>query len=64
VITLGSPVIGGPKYTAVAQAYRQRGSDLDAIETWVEDRNQIPLKVPVTAVYSRLDGVVSWPNLH
>src|SRR6266542_797647 len=60
VITLGSPVTGGPKYTAIAQAYRQRGLDLDAIETWVEDRNRTPLEVPVTAIYSRLDGIVSW----
>jgi pimeloyl-ACP methyl ester carboxylesterase len=60
VITLGSPVIGGPKYTAVAQVYRQRGFDVDAIETWVQDRNRTPLEVPVTAIYSRLDGIVSW----
>jgi hypothetical protein len=32
VITLGSPVIGGPKYTAVADVYRRQGYDLDAIE--------------------------------
>ena len=31
VITLGSPVIGGPKYTAVADVYRRQGYDLDAI---------------------------------
>jgi pimeloyl-ACP methyl ester carboxylesterase len=35
VITLGSPVVGGPKYTAVAGAYRRRGIDLDAIEAEV-----------------------------
>lgn len=60
VITLGSPVIGGPKYTAVAGLYRGRGYNLDAIETWIENRNQIPMEVPVTAIYSRLDGIVSW----
>jgi esterase/lipase len=60
VITLGSPVVGGPKYTAVAGAYRLRGIDLDAIEAAVAERNRLPLDTPVTAVYSRSDGVVAW----
>jgi pimeloyl-ACP methyl ester carboxylesterase len=60
VITLGSPVVGGPKYTAVAEAYRRRGIDLDAIEAEVAARNRQPLETPVTAVYSRSDGVVAW----
>lgn len=60
VITLGTPVIGGPKYTAVAVAYRRRGIDLDAIEAQVAARNREPLPVPVTAIYSRSDGVVAW----
>jgi len=60
VITLGSPVVGGPKYTAVAEAYRRRGVDLDAIEAEVEARNIRPLETPVTAVYSRNDAVVAW----
>jgi pimeloyl-ACP methyl ester carboxylesterase len=60
VITLGSPVVGGPKYTAVAGEYRRRGIDLDAIEAEVAARNGQPLETPVTAVYSRSDGVVAW----
>jgi pimeloyl-ACP methyl ester carboxylesterase len=60
VITLGSPVIGGPKYTAVADVYRRQGYDLDAIEAGVADRERIPLQVPVTAIYSKTDGVVAW----
>ncbi len=60
VITLGSPVIGGPKYTAVAGAYRRRGVDLDAIEAEVAARNELPLETAVTAIYSRSDGVVAW----
>ena len=60
VITLGSPVVGGPKYTAVAGAYRRRGVDLDAIEAEVAARNRQPFETPVTAVYSRSDGVVAW----
>jgi pimeloyl-ACP methyl ester carboxylesterase len=60
VITLGSPVVGGPKYTAVADVYRRRGFDLDAIEAAVAERNRVTLRVPVTAIYSRSDGVVAW----
>lgn len=60
VITLGSPVTGGPKYTAVAPYYRLRGVDIDEIERKVEEREAVPLKVPVTAIFSRSDGVVAW----
>ncbi|TFG95332.1 MAG: alpha/beta fold hydrolase, partial [Myxococcales bacterium] len=60
VITLGSPVVGGPKYTAVAGAYRRRGIDLDEIEAQVAARNRQSLETPVTAVYSRSDAVVAW----
>ena len=60
VVTLGSPVVGGPKYTAVAEAYRRQGIDLDAIEAEVAERNRQPLEVPVTALYSRRDAVVAW----
>ena len=60
VITLGSPVIGGPKYTAVAPFYRQMGFDVEEIAREVEARYDQPLEVPVTAIYSRGDGVVAW----
>lgn len=60
VVTLGSPVIGGPKYTRVASIVSRQGWDIDEIEQAVEDRKRVPLKVPVTAIYSRRDGVVSW----
>ena len=60
VITLGSPVVGGPKYTAVAEAFSRRGLDLDEVEAEVAARNRQPLETPVTAVYSRSDGVVAW----
>jgi len=60
VITLGSPVVGGPKYTAVADAFADRGSSMDDIERLVDERYSTPLNVPVTAIYSKLDGVVAW----
>jgi len=60
VVTLGTPVVGGPKYTAVADFYRRQGVDLDAIESEVDARYATPIRVPVTAVYSKRDGIVAW----
>lgn len=60
VVTLGSPVVGGPRYTAVGLWYRLRGLDLRRIETDVAARYRKPLQVPVTAVWSRRDGIVAW----
>jgi esterase/lipase len=57
VITLGTPVVGGPKYTVVARWFRR---DMAAIEAEIELRNQISLRTPVTAIYSRADAVVAW----
>jgi pimeloyl-ACP methyl ester carboxylesterase len=60
VVTLGTPVVGGPKYTLAAKAYRRRGIDVDAIERLAAEMNRTPLGVPVTAIYSRKDSVVAW----
>jgi hypothetical protein len=57
VITLGTPVVGGPKYTVVARRFQQ---DMAAIEAEIELRNRISLCTPVTAIYSRADAVVAW----
>lgn len=60
VITLGTPVIGGPKYTVVAKAFLSRGIDIEAIAAEVEIRNRISFTAPVVAIYSRRDAVVAW----
>jgi pimeloyl-ACP methyl ester carboxylesterase len=60
VVTLGAPVVGGPKYTLTARAYRRRGIDLDAIEAAVDARESVPLRRPVSAIFSRRDRVVAW----
>ncbi|MFK7894997.1 MAG: esterase/lipase family protein [Myxococcota bacterium] len=60
VVTLGSPVIGGPKYTSTARVARAQGLDIDAIEAAVDERKSVPLRVPLTAIYSRTDGIVAW----
>ena len=60
IVTLGSPVIGGPRYTATSEWYRSHGHDLAAIERAVKDRYATPLRVPVTAIFSKRDGIVAW----
>lgn len=61
VITMGTPLIGGPKYTSVGQIYALReGLDLDAFELEVHARNSIGLSQPLTVIYSKSDGIVGW----
>ncbi len=61
VITFGSPIVGGAKYTALADAYRARGADLDEEERELARRAVLAPHIAITAIYSRRDGVVSWP---
>lgn len=61
VITMGTPIIGGPKYTALSQYYAaEAGLDLDRFELEVHERNSIGIRQPVTSIYSKSDGVVGW----
>jgi alpha-beta hydrolase superfamily lysophospholipase len=58
LFTLGTPVVGGPRCTAVAYAYR--GHDLDALARLVAAAERAPIRIPVTAIWSRRDGIVAW----
>jgi len=58
VITLGTPVVGGPQHTRVGFAYDAR--ERARIAATIRKRNRIPIRVPITAVYSRRDGIVAW----
>jgi pimeloyl-ACP methyl ester carboxylesterase len=60
VVTYGSPVVGGPKFTATAAAYRRAGYDLDEIEAEVARRAERPIRRPITAIFTRSDRVVDW----
>lgn len=61
VITMGSPLIGGPKYTSVGSLYaRLNQLDMDTFEAEIHERNLIGLEQPITAIYSKSDGVVGW----
>jgi hypothetical protein len=60
VITYGTPAIGGPTYTLGAQAFGRAESE--RIRTMITELDrQNPIPVPITAVFTRRDRVVSWP---
>lgn len=61
IVTLGTPLIGGPKYTSVGAVFaRQNGIDLDEFEKYVHEINSLGLPQPITSIYSKSDGVVGW----
>ena len=61
VITLGTPVLGGPKYTAAAERFAAQAQiDLDEFEKEVHARNSIGIRQPLTCIFSKSDGVVGW----
>lgn len=60
IVTMGTPVVGGPKYTFTARHYARRGVDLDAIEARIAVRNAEPIATPITAIYTRADEIVAW----
>lgn len=62
VITLASPVVGGPKYTTAAEVFRRRNVDVDWIADETMKRFERPITQPITAIYSRRDGVVGWES--
>lgn len=59
VITYGTPVVGGARFTAVARAYGAGDHDpAEDLTTRLDTAS--PIQVPLTAVFSRRDGVVAW----
>jgi len=61
VITMGTPLIGGPKYTSGAAKFASdHGIDIEGFELEVHERNSAGLKQPLTVIYTKTDGVVGW----
>lgn len=60
IVTLGSPLVGGPKYSVVGGLYAALGWNLDEIEATVAERNRVRIAAPTTCIYSRRDGIVAW----
>jgi pimeloyl-ACP methyl ester carboxylesterase len=60
VITLGSPfALHDPRHSRAEPIYRRR-SHLYAVSVPTREQVARPIPVPSTAVFSRLDGIVSW----
>jgi pimeloyl-ACP methyl ester carboxylesterase len=61
VITMGTPIIGGPKFTSISKYYSKlKTLDLERFEQAIHQRNAIGLKQAITSIYSKTDGVVGW----
>ncbi len=59
IIALGSPLVGGPKYTFTAPWYRRKGMDMDKAERKVnayESRTALPC--PMLSIFTPHDGMV------
>jgi pimeloyl-ACP methyl ester carboxylesterase len=61
VVTLGSPVRGGTRGTRIGpRVSRATGLSVEQLTRILVERQRRAIRVPVTAIYSRTDGVVSW----
>jgi pimeloyl-ACP methyl ester carboxylesterase len=59
VITYGTPVVGGPTHTIGARSYGPQESA--RISALLEEHHAAsPISVPITAIFTRRDGIVSW----
>ena len=58
VLTFGTPVVGGPKYTRAAARYG--AAEVERVAAAIEERQRVLIRIPVTSVYSRNDGIVDW----
>jgi pimeloyl-ACP methyl ester carboxylesterase len=58
VITYGTPVTGGAAHTTIARASGRADADTERVARRL--RPSTPVDVPLTVVFSRRDGIVSW----
>lgn len=59
VTTYGSPIIGGPVYTAAAGAYSEEQRAHIVLRVAEREREH-PIRVPISTIFSRIDGIVDW----
>jgi dienelactone hydrolase len=59
VITYGTPVVGGPSFTVVASSYGEEECRRITEISAAHDRAN-PIQVPVTAIFTKRDGIVAW----
>jgi pimeloyl-ACP methyl ester carboxylesterase len=59
VVTFGTPIIGGAKYTATADSFRKNGIDLDWIEREIAKREHTPITQAITGIIGAYDGIIA-----
>lgn len=60
VVTYGTPVVGGPTFTLGARSYGRK--ECERISSLIAELDRTnPIRVPITAIFTRRDTVVSWP---
>jgi hypothetical protein len=61
IVTMGSPVRGGVDATSIGRwVTAQTGLSPAQIRDLLRERARRPITTPITAIYSRTDGVVAW----
>lgn len=63
VITMGSPIVGGARFTVFGSRYKDQGVNVDWIEKKIEAKHQEKMPVNVTAIFSKSDGLVDWRSM-
>lgn len=59
VVTFGTPAIGGPTYTAGASSFgREECRRIELLQGELDGAD--PITVPITAIFTKRDGVVDW----
>lgn len=61
LVTMGTPVAGGPRATSIgAWIERETGIRRQDMAALMQTRQRRPIVTPITAIYSKTDGVVAW----
>ncbi|MEN0066082.1 MAG: alpha/beta fold hydrolase [Myxococcota bacterium] len=60
VVTYGTPVVGGPRFTLASRRWDR--SEIERITQMIDQRDQdCPIQVPMTLMFTRNDRIVAWP---
>ena len=61
VVTLATPVKGGVDATSIGPlVQREMRMNGAALRRLMRDRHAVPIEVPITALYTKRDGIVAW----
>lgn len=61
IVTMGSPVRGGVHGTSIGRLVSaETGLSPEELNRVLKERQRRPITTPITAIYSKTDGVVAW----